>query len=170
MKLKKNIKLLIAADGGAGSGKTTGSKLISKKYGLKLLTSGLLYRFVAFKLLKNKKIKSKNLFLKKITKNITPKNLDNINLFSKEVTEHAFKIAKVKKIRNLLKNCNLKIPDSDKFNDQGIVDVAPAEDKTSQMAPTPKISFVLTFTDNLSSKFVYFFSSFIFFNFLRRRF
>ena len=104
MKLKKNIKLLIAADGGAGSGKTTGSKLISKKYGLKLLTSGLLYRFVAFKLLKNKKIKSKNLFLKKITKNITPRNLNNKNLFSKEVTEYAFKIAKVKKIRNLLKN------------------------------------------------------------------
>ena len=34
-----------------------------------------------------------------------------------------------------------KATDSDKFNDQGIVDVAPAEDKTSQMAPTPKISF-----------------------------
>ena len=55
MKLKNNIKLLIAADGGAGSGKTTGSKLIAKKYGFKLLTSGLLYRFVAYKLLKPKK-------------------------------------------------------------------------------------------------------------------
>ena len=30
MKLKNNIKLLIAVDGGAGSGKTTGSKLIAK--------------------------------------------------------------------------------------------------------------------------------------------
>ncbi len=67
MKLLNNIKLLIAADGGAGSGKTTASKLIAKKYGLKLLTSGLLYRFVAYKLLKTKKIKSRNLFLKKIT-------------------------------------------------------------------------------------------------------
>ena len=57
MKLLNNIKLLIAADGGASSGKTTASKLIAKKYGLKLLTSGLLYRFVAYKLLKTKKIK-----------------------------------------------------------------------------------------------------------------
>jgi len=77
MKLKNNIKLLIAADGGAGSGKTTGSKLIAKKYGLKLLTSGLLYRFVAYKLIKAKKIKSRKLFLKKIVKKITSKNLKN---------------------------------------------------------------------------------------------
>ena len=31
--------------------------------------------------------------------------------------------------------------DFGKFKDQGIVDVAPAEDKVSQMAPTPNISF-----------------------------
>ena len=34
MKLKKNIRLLITADGGAAPGKTTGAKMISKKYGL----------------------------------------------------------------------------------------------------------------------------------------
>ena len=33
------------------------------------------------------------------------------------------------------------LTESDKFKDQGIVDVAPAEDKVSQMAPTPNISF-----------------------------
>ena len=73
MKLSNNIKLLIAADGGAGSGKTTGSKLIAKKYGLKLLTSGLLYRFIAYKLLKTNKIKSKKLFFKKIAKKLPQK-------------------------------------------------------------------------------------------------
>ena len=104
MKLLNNIKLLIAADGGASSGKTTASKLIAKKYGLKLLTSGLLYRFVAYKLLKTKKIKSKNLFLKKITKKITLKNLKNRNLFDTEVTKYTSKIAKIKRVRNLLKN------------------------------------------------------------------
>tara|TARA_B100001123_G_C15310496_1_gene1024154 strand:+ start:1184 stop:1849 length:666 start_codon:yes stop_codon:yes gene_type:complete len=103
MKLKKKIKLLIAADGGAGSGKTTGSKLIAKKYGLKLLTSGLLYRHVAYKLIKNKKIKFKNSLLKKITKKITLKDLKNRNLFGAEVTEYTSKIAKIKKIRSLLK-------------------------------------------------------------------
>jgi len=104
MKLSNNIKLLIAADGGASSGKTTASKLIAKKYGLKLLTSGLLYRFVAYKLLKAKKIKSTNLFLKKITKKITSKDLKNKNLFDAEVTKYTPKIAKIKKIRNLLKS------------------------------------------------------------------
>ena len=104
MKLKNNIKLLIAADGGAGSGKTTGSKLIAKKYGFKLLTSGLLYRFIAYKLLKTKKIKSRNLFLKKITKKIVPNDLKNRNLFDTEVTKYTSEIAKNKKIRNLLKN------------------------------------------------------------------
>ena len=107
MKLNKNVKLLIAVDGGASSGKTTGSKLIAKKYGLKLLTSGLLYRFVAYKLLQNKKIKSKNLFLKKLTKKISLKNLKNKNLFSAEVTEYTSKIAKNKSIRNLLKSYQL---------------------------------------------------------------
>ena len=108
MKLKSNIRLLIAADGGAGSGKTTGSKLIAKKYGFKLLTSGLLYRFIAYKLLKTKKIKSRNLFLKKITKKITLRNLKNRNLYSTEITEYASKIAKIKRIRYLLKNYQKK--------------------------------------------------------------
>ena len=56
MKLNKKIRLLISADGGAGSGKTTGSKLLAKKYGLKFLSSGVLYRHVALKLLNAKKI------------------------------------------------------------------------------------------------------------------
>ena len=103
MKLKNNIKLLIAVDGGAGSGKTTGSKLIAKKYGLKLLTSGILYRFIAYKLLKTKKIKSKKLFLKKIAKKITSKNLKNRNLFRPEITKYTSEIAKIKIIRDLLK-------------------------------------------------------------------
>ena len=104
IKLKNNIRLLIAMDGGASSGKTTGGKLIAKKYGFKLLTSGLLYRFIAYKLLKNKKIKSRNLFLKKITKKITSKDLKNKNLFSNKVTKYTSEIAKIKRIRDLLKS------------------------------------------------------------------
>ena len=48
MKLNKEVKLLIAADGGAGSGKTTAAKLISKKYNLDFLSSGLLYRYIGY--------------------------------------------------------------------------------------------------------------------------
>ena len=37
MKLKSNQKISISCDGGAASGKTTGAKLISKKYNLHFL-------------------------------------------------------------------------------------------------------------------------------------
>ena len=54
MRLKKEYKFTLAADGSAASGKTTGAKIISKKYGLKFLSSGLLYRFASYQLLKYK--------------------------------------------------------------------------------------------------------------------
>ena len=104
MQSNKKIKIVIAADGGAGSGKTTGSKLIAKKFGLKLLTSGLLYRYCAKKLLTNDKIKNKKLFLKKIVKGITIKKLKNKSLYDARITEYTSKIAKIKYVRNLLKN------------------------------------------------------------------
>ena len=104
MKLRKKINFVIAADGGAGSGKTTGSKLIAKKYGLNFLSSGTLYRFVAHQLIKrgNKQIKKNS--LKKIIRKINSKSLKNKKIFSPEVTEYTTKIAKIKMVRNLLKN------------------------------------------------------------------
>ena len=107
MKLKKNIRLLITADGGAASGKTTGAKLISKKYGLNFLSSGLLYRYISYKLL-SKKIRNKSTYLKSITKSITPNKLRNNKLFHPKVTEQAAIIAKSKNIRNLLKKYQRK--------------------------------------------------------------
>ena len=68
MKLRKHHKLIISADGSAASGKTTGAKKISKKYGLKFLSSGLLYRYASFQLLKNKP-KNEITFLKTCFKN-----------------------------------------------------------------------------------------------------
>ena len=38
-----NRKLQIACDGGGATGKSTGAKMIAKKYDLKFLSSGLLY-------------------------------------------------------------------------------------------------------------------------------
>ena len=75
MKLKNNIKLLITCDSGAAAGKTTAAKYLSKRYNLNLLTSGLLYRYVAYKLIISKKNPNNISFLKKITKNINPKLL-----------------------------------------------------------------------------------------------
>ena len=103
LKLKKTIKLLIACDGGAASGKTTAAKLISQKYNLHLLSSGLLYRYISYKLLLKKKLFNKNVYLKKISKNITLKKLKNKKLFNQNVTLYTSEIAKSKKIRTLLK-------------------------------------------------------------------
>ena len=108
MKLNKKIKILIAADGAAGSGKTSASKMLAKKYGFKILSSGILYRFVALKLLNNKKNISNYSFLKKITKKIRSKDLKNKNLYSNKVTEFSSIISKQKLIRKLLKQYQKK--------------------------------------------------------------
>ena len=64
IKLKKNIYFSIAIDGDSASGKTTASKFIAKHFGFKLLTSGKLYRYVAFRIIKDnkKKLDKKYLF------------------------------------------------------------------------------------------------------------
>ena len=102
MKLKKNSKFIVAADGSAASGKTTGAKIISKKYGLKFLSSGLLYRFASYQLLKAKP-KNKIKFLKFKFKNLDYNKITKINLHSSKISEHTSIIAKQKKIRNILK-------------------------------------------------------------------
>ena len=107
LKLKKQYKLIIAADGSAASGKTTGAKIISKKYGLHFLSSGLLYRYASFQLLKNKP-KNKIIFLKKCFKTFNLKKLDNKKLHSPKISAHTSIIAKEQKIRIVLKSFQKK--------------------------------------------------------------
>ena len=108
MKLKNSIKFLITCDSGAGAGKTTAAKYLSKKFNLNLLTSGLLYRYLAYKLIKSKKTVDDISFLKKVTKNINSQLLKNNQIYSPKVTEFTSKIAKIKKIRLLLKKYQKK--------------------------------------------------------------
>ena len=108
MKLKSNVRLLITCDSGAGAGKTTAAKYLSKQFGLNLLTSGLLYRYVAYKLIDSKKIATNVLFLKKITKNINSKLLKNPKLYSPKITEYTSEIAKIKRVRQLLRGYQIK--------------------------------------------------------------
>ena len=107
MKLKKYHKIVIAADGSAASGKTTGAKKISKKYGLQFLSSGLLYRYASYQLLTHRP-KNKISFLKKCFKNLNLKQLNHKNLHSPEISAHTSIIAKEKKIRNILKTFQKK--------------------------------------------------------------
>lgn len=104
LKLKKinKKKLCIAFDGFSASGKSLGSKLIAKKYNLKLLNSGLLYRYAAFLILKNKP-KNKFSFLKKKFSKLNYAQLNSINLHSEKISIFSSIIAKQKKIRLILK-------------------------------------------------------------------
>jgi len=112
LKLKR-IKLRLALDGFSASGKSLGAKLISKKYKLNLLNSGLLYRYAAYLILKNRP-KKKIDFLKKKFVNLNYKYIDSLNLHSEKISNYASIIAKQKKIRLILKEYQKKF--SKKFD------------------------------------------------------
>ena len=101
MKLKSK-SIQISCDGGAATGKSTGAKMISKKYKLKFLSSGLLYRYASYLILKNKP-KNKLTYLRSKFKKLNYKSLEKINLHAQSISEHTSKIAKNNKIRNILK-------------------------------------------------------------------
>ena len=109
MKLKKNNKrkLCVAFDGFSASGKSLGAKLISRKYNLRLLNSGLLYRYAALLILKNNP-KNKISFLRKEFSKLNYKKLTYFNLHSEEISNYSSIIAKQKKIRLILKKYQKK--------------------------------------------------------------
>ncbi len=100
--IKKNIKFSIAIDGGSASGKTTGSKIISKKFKFKLLSSGKLYRYLAYKIIKNNK-KYDQKYIRNQSKKITLLKLKNKKLNSPQITKLSSIIATKKYIRSELK-------------------------------------------------------------------
>tara|TARA_B100001057_G_scaffold497494_1_gene601749 strand:+ start:296 stop:940 length:645 start_codon:yes stop_codon:yes gene_type:complete len=103
----KNKILQISCDGGGATGKSTGAKMISKKYNLKFLSSGLLYRYAGYLLIKNKP-NNKFTFLRKKFKNLNYSKLEKINLHSQKISEVSASIAKINKIREILKKYQLK--------------------------------------------------------------
>ena len=98
----KNKQLQISCDGGAATGKSTGAKMIAKKYKLKFLSSGLLYRYASYLILKFKP-KNKLHFLRKKFKNLNYKKLEKINLHKPIISEYSSEIAKNNEIRKILK-------------------------------------------------------------------
>ena len=99
---KKNKSIKISCDGGAATGKSTGAKLIAKKYRLKFLSSGLLYRYASYLILKYNP-KNKIIFLKKKFKTLNYKKLNKINLHNPDISAHSAKIAKIQSVRKILK-------------------------------------------------------------------
>ncbi len=101
--MRKFKKLIIACDGESASGKSTAAKLISKKYKLLLINSGLLYRYASKEII-NHKPKNSISFLKKKFKNISYKKIVKFNLHSEQISNHAAIIAKNKNIRKIVNN------------------------------------------------------------------
>ena len=99
--MKKFKKLIIACDGESASGKSTAAKLISIKYKLLLINSGLLYRYASKEIIKDKP-KNDISFLRKKFKNISYKKIVKLNLHSEQISNHVAILAKNKKIRKII--------------------------------------------------------------------
>ena len=106
--MKKFKKLIIACDGESASGKSTAAKLISKKYKLVLLNSGLLYRYSS-KLVLNNNPKKIVPFLNKKFKKVSYKKIANQSLHSERISNHVALLAKNKKIRGIINKYQKKI-------------------------------------------------------------
>ena len=106
--INKPKKIIIACDGESASGKSTAAKLISKKYQLLLVNSGLLYRYSSKLIIK---YKPKNLitFLNSEFKNISYRMISKQNLHSQEISNHVAILAKNKKVREIVNRLQIKI-------------------------------------------------------------
>ena len=112
MKFKNKI-IQISCDGGAATGKSTGAKMISKKFKLKFLSSGLLYRYASYLILKYQP-SNKISFLNKKFKNLNYKKLDRMHLHTPQISEFSSIIAKNNKIRNILKKFQISFAKKNK--------------------------------------------------------
>jgi len=94
-------KLIIACDGAAASGKSTGAKLIAKKYGLLLFNSGLYYRYASYLILKNKP-RNVVTFLKKNLTLLSYRHISKLNIYSQDINKHVAIIAQKKSVRKII--------------------------------------------------------------------
>ena len=141
----KNKNLKISCDGGAATGKSTGAKMISKKYKLQFLSSGLLYRYAAYLILKHKPKKKIN-FLANKFKKLNYKKIEKINLHTQNISEVSAKIAKINNIRNILKRYQLRFS---KVNKRCCIE---GRDISTKILPDSDIKFYFICNLNIASK------------------
>ena len=137
--------LKITCDGGAATGKTTGARLIAKKYNLAFLSSGLLYRYASFLILKHQP-KNKYIFLNKKFKSLNYKRLNKINLHTPKITNYSAIIAKNLVIRNILKIYQKKFINSNKGC------VLEGRDASTKILPNSDVKFFFICNLNIAAK------------------
>ena len=144
MKLKNKL-FQIACDGGAATGKSTGAKMISKKYNLKFLSSGLLYRYSSYLILKyNPKNKVK--FLKKKFKNLNYSRINKINLHTPSISKHSSLIAKKMEVRSILKKVQIN------FSKKYLNCCIEGRDIATKILPNSDLKFFFKCNLNIAAK------------------
>ena len=143
--MKKFKKLIIACDGESASGKSTAAKLVSKKYKLLLVNSGLLYRYGS-KLLIDHKPKNITSFLKKKFKNVSYKQIAKHNLHTEQISNHVAIIAKNKEIRLIVNKFQRRIIKSNKK-----ICVEGRDIASKILAKNPKYDLAFYFKCNLDT-------------------
>ncbi len=108
LSLNDSLPLRVACDGESSSGKSTAAKLISKKYKLFCMNSGLLFRY-ASRLIIKRKPKKIIPFLRKKFRNLNYKHITHLNLHSQEISNHVVFLAKQKKVRRIIRIFQKKI-------------------------------------------------------------
>ena len=143
--MKKFKKLIIACDGESGSGKSTAAKLISKKYKLLLVNSGLLYRYGSKLIIKHK---PKNFisFINTRFKKVSYKMISKQNLHSEKISNHVATLAKNKKIRKLVNNFQKKIIKNNKR-----ICIEGRDIASKILSKNPKYDLAFYFTCNLNT-------------------
>jgi CMP/dCMP kinase len=139
----KPKKLIIACDGESASGKSTAAMLISKKYKLLLINSGLLYRYGSKLVIKHQ---PKNFvsFLNNKFKKVSYKMISKQNLHSEQISNHVATLAKNKKVREIVNKFQKKIIKSNKR-----ICVEGRDIASKILAKSPKYDLAFYFKCNL---------------------
>lgn len=141
----KNKYIQIACDGGAATGKSTGAKIISAKYNLKFLSSGLLYRYASYLIIKYRP-KNRINFLKSKFRKLNYKNLNKLNLQTPKISDLSAKIARVNEVRQILKKFQINF--SNKYKNCCIE----GRDIATKILPDSDIKFFFKCNINIASK------------------
>ena len=143
MKYKNKI-IQVSCDGGAATGKSTGAKMVSKKYNLSFLSSGLLYRYASYLILKYKP-KNKISFLRSKFKSLDYRRLNKINLFTQKISENSSIIAKKKDVRKILKKFQI---DFSKKNKSCCIE---GRDISTKILPNSDVKFFFVCNLNIAA-------------------
>jgi len=141
--MAKLKKLIIACDGESASGKSTAAKLVSKRYNLLLINSGLLYRYCSKIVIKEK---PKNIisFIRRKLKKVSYKAIAKQKLHSEEISNHVAILAKNKQVREIVNQFQMKII---KMNNRICVEGRDIASKI--LAKNPKYDLAFYFKCNL---------------------